>query len=98
MLAEEDGDSEAMARNDSAIRICDAIDNNRPAQGIPTLRDEFDIEQLDEMCKQMECNTGGRGDGGEPNSTGSDDGLLNYGSPYSLPLPSAASTALCKNW
>lgn len=49
MLAETDGDTEAMARHDSAMRICDAIDNNRSAQGIPTLKDEFDIEELDEI-------------------------------------------------
>lgn len=48
-LAETDGDSEAMARYESALRICDAIDNDRPAQGIPTLRDDFGIDNLDEI-------------------------------------------------
>ncbi len=48
-LAEADNDPDAMSRHDSAMRICEAIDNNRPAQGIPTLRDEFEIEELDEV-------------------------------------------------
>lgn len=48
-LAEAGNDPEAITRQNSAQRICDAIDNNRPAQGIPTLRDEFDIDRLDEI-------------------------------------------------
>lgn len=48
-LADAAGDEEAQSRFDSALRICDAIDNNRPAQGIPTLRDEFEIEDLEKI-------------------------------------------------
>lgn len=50
-LAEEDNDNEAMSRHDCALRICEAVDNDQPAQGIPTLRDEFEIERLDEILK-----------------------------------------------
>lgn len=48
-LAESAEDEEADARYGSALRICDAIDNDRPAQGIPTLQDELGVENLDEV-------------------------------------------------
>lgn len=48
-LAESASDPESAARYDSALRICDAINHARPAQGIPVLRDEFGIENLDEI-------------------------------------------------
>lgn len=48
-LAERSLDEEAQERHDNALRICDSIDQNLPAQGIPTLRDEFGIKNLDEI-------------------------------------------------
>lgn len=48
-LADTAGDSEAMARYNSAIHICEAIDFDRPAQGIPTLRDELGIDNIDKV-------------------------------------------------
>lgn len=42
-------DDEADARCKSALRICAAIDDGRPAQGVPTLRDEFNIDGLGDI-------------------------------------------------
>lgn len=53
MLAEDNEDEEADARYNSALRICDAIDHNRSAQGIPTLKDEIGIEPLDEILELL---------------------------------------------
>lgn len=48
-LAELAGDAEANARYNGALRICDAIDSDRPAQGLATLRKEFAIEKLNDI-------------------------------------------------
>lgn len=48
-LAENAFDPESIARYDSALRICNAIDCARPAQGIPVLKDEIKIENIDEI-------------------------------------------------
>lgn len=48
-LAHSNDDSDAMERHNSALRICYAIDNNRPAQGLPTLKDEFQVEELEKI-------------------------------------------------
>lgn len=53
-LAEDGEDEEAMSRHESALRICEAIDNGRPAQGIKTLREEFAIEELDEILALLD--------------------------------------------
>ncbi|HQX28356.1 MAG TPA: hypothetical protein PKX38_10535, partial [Alphaproteobacteria bacterium] len=53
LLAEDNDDEEAQARHDSAMRICEAVDNNRRAQGVPTLRDEIGIEPLDEILELL---------------------------------------------
>lgn len=50
-LADTMNDEEANERYSGALRIFDAIDNNRPAQGIPTLKDEFDIKNLEEILQ-----------------------------------------------
>ncbi|MDD9912318.1 MAG: phage/plasmid primase, P4 family, partial [Alphaproteobacteria bacterium] len=52
-LALSTSDEEAEARYKGAFRICDAIDNNRPAQGIPTLRDEIGIREIDEILELL---------------------------------------------
>lgn len=48
-LAEKNNDPEANERHDNALRICGAVDDNLPAQGIPTLKNEFNVEQLDDI-------------------------------------------------
>jgi len=48
-LAILSGDEEADHRYKNAFRICDAIDNSRPAQGIPTLKKEFKIKNLEQL-------------------------------------------------
>ncbi len=48
-LAASADDEEAAARYDSALRICSAVDDNRPAQGKPVLLNEFGIDNLDEI-------------------------------------------------
>jgi P4 family phage/plasmid primase-like protien len=48
-LAEKCLDEEADHRWSNALRICDAVDNNLPAQGIPTLKNEFNVKELDEI-------------------------------------------------
>ncbi len=40
-------DSESDGRYKNAIRICDSVDQNSPAQGIPTLKNEIRITELD---------------------------------------------------
>lgn len=52
-LAGEAVDTEDESRYNSALRICDAIDNDRPAQGIPVLRDEIGIDKLDEILSLL---------------------------------------------
>ena len=56
-LAENAEDEEIMSRQDSALRICDAIDNGRPAQGVTTLREEFEIEDLDKILTLLDIGT-----------------------------------------
>lgn len=46
-LAEKGCDDEADKRRNSALRICDAVDRNLPAQGYKTLEKEFFIEEID---------------------------------------------------
>lgn len=48
-LALKAQDDESGARYDSALRICAAIDDGQRAQGVPTLRAEFNIEVLDDI-------------------------------------------------
>jgi P4 family phage/plasmid primase-like protien len=48
-LAERAEDEDADARYGSALRICDAIDNDRPAQGIPTLKRDIGLENPNEI-------------------------------------------------
>lgn len=48
-LADTAADSESDARYNGSLRICDAIDHGRPAQGLPTLQDEIGVENLDEI-------------------------------------------------
>lgn len=47
-LAECAEDRDADTRYSSALRICDAIDNDRPAQGIPTLKKDIGLENPNE--------------------------------------------------
>lgn len=53
-LAESAEDEEVMSRHESALRICEAVDAGRSAQGIPTLRNDFAIEELDEILTLLD--------------------------------------------
>lgn len=48
-LAIASGDDEADAREHQAYSICEAIDNGDPAQGIPTLVDDFGFNEIDDL-------------------------------------------------
>ena len=48
-LALAGNDEEAIHREKSAFRICEAVDNHLPAQGIPTLKEEFPEIDLDKL-------------------------------------------------
>jgi P4 family phage/plasmid primase-like protien len=50
LLAESAVDDESMKRYDTALRICDAVTYGRPAQGIPVLRNEYNVDNLDEIA------------------------------------------------
>ncbi|MGB4107838.1 MAG: phage/plasmid primase, P4 family [Alphaproteobacteria bacterium] len=76
MLAEDNDDEEADARHYGAIRICEAVDNNRPAQGIPTLKDEIGIEPLDEILELLDV--------GKPDIGRMIDKLSNTSSPVEI--------------
>lgn len=52
-LAIATGDEEADHRYQNALRICDAIDDNLPAQGIPTLKDELKIENTEQILNLL---------------------------------------------
>lgn len=52
-LAETCSDEEAYSRYENAIRICDAVDQGRRAQGIPVLKDELKIDRLDEILNLL---------------------------------------------
>ncbi len=52
-LADTAGDEEVNERYGSVFRICDAIDNSRPAQGIPVLKDELGITNLEAILQLL---------------------------------------------
>lgn len=52
-LAIRNNDPEADDRYKNVSRICDAIDDGRPAKGIPTLRDDYKIRDLQEILKLL---------------------------------------------
>jgi P4 family phage/plasmid primase-like protien len=52
-LAEKCQDEEAESRQDNALRVCDAVDKNLPAQGVPTLRKEFQVKNINEILSLL---------------------------------------------
>lgn len=52
-LALKARDEEADSRYSNALRICDAIDQNLPAQGIPTMKNELKIKDLDDILDAL---------------------------------------------
>ncbi len=76
LLADDNDDEAAQERQNSAMRICEAVDNNRPAQGVPTLRDEIGIEPLDEILELLGV--------GKPNIDRIIDKLSNASSPVEI--------------
>jgi P4 family phage/plasmid primase-like protien len=52
-LAESVSDSEGSERYDNALRICDVVDKDLPAQGIPVLKDELGIADLDHILNLL---------------------------------------------
>ncbi len=75
-LAENAEDEEIMSRHESALRICEAVDNGRPAQGIATLRNDFEIEELDEILTLLDI--------GKPDVTGAIEKLSNKSTPAEI--------------
>lgn len=52
-LAQLAGDDEAAKRYKGALKICKAVDNDRPAPGITTLQDEYAFDKVDEVKKLL---------------------------------------------
>ena len=52
-LAELCSDEEAHERYNNALRICDAVDSGLPAQGIPTLKEEFKIGDIEKILELL---------------------------------------------
>lgn len=48
-LAVSQSDEEANSRYNGALRACSAVDDGRPMQGIPVLKNEFKIAKLEEL-------------------------------------------------
>lgn len=55
-------DEEAKSRADCALRACDAIETGQLMTGIPTLIEEFDIENINEITEMLGTNKTGIGD------------------------------------